>query len=537
MEGRQHETSRFLKKYLSGLNITLERNIKIGLAHSGGGHRSFLTAAGVLAALDDIGILPCISYISGISGGSWLVMSLAINEFKSPVLLRDTVWDFSEPLLKGVPNFDVSRDGELGESKLYKRYFANDLIEEMKSVYQFYRNIHREVSTKRDAGFKLSFTDYWGRIIARNIFPEFVDLRFSDLSKLPSFQNFTQPFPILISNSHTNSVMHSSISSHVVEVNLFEFGSFESYLKTFADVRYLGTSLHDGRPTTDWCVEGFDNTGFITATSSSLFDNVLMYFSKLVSHSDQRTHDAISAVMRIFNLDLSRLEELESNSDYALYSPNPFLGGQAMASNFSENPTLFLVDGGSDGQNIPFQPLLQRERDLDVIFATDCSSDVYNWPNGSTLLKTYERYSSQDTNWHRQCWSQGGKYYSVFPTIPSNVSTIIDKPIFFGCQPSLYTEMTSQCNCDGNDWIPPIIVYMANRQHTFASNTSTFQMAYPHEEVCQMMQNGYNVASFDNSTSYMECLKCVLIKRSYDRGKLTQLPAFCKLCLAQYCYN
>ena len=59
------------------------------MAFSGGGYRAMLGSAGALMALDDRnsfdtplgGILQSANYISGLSGSSWLLGSLAMQNF------------------------------------------------------------------------------------------------------------------------------------------------------------------------------------------------------------------------------------------------------------------------------------------------------------------------------------------------------------------------------------------------------------------------------------------------------------------------
>ena len=86
----------------------------IGIAISGGGYRAMLTGAGVLEAFDSRtpnatsdgqlgGLLQSATYLSGLSGGSWLVGSLYTNNFTSvnSILAQDTdsknaggIWQF-----------------------------------------------------------------------------------------------------------------------------------------------------------------------------------------------------------------------------------------------------------------------------------------------------------------------------------------------------------------------------------------------------------------------------------------------------------
>lgn len=68
------------------------------------------------------------------------------------------------------------------------------------------------------------------------------------------------------------------------------------------------------------------------------------------------------------------LNHSESNPkvelDAALY-PNSFFGVANETFVDSDEALLSLVDGGENGENIPFQPLLVKARGLDVIFAID----------------------------------------------------------------------------------------------------------------------------------------------------------------------
>jgi hypothetical protein len=72
------------------LSELLEVVPRIGLAFSGGGYRAMLGGAGVMQAFDDTknggvagvaGILSSSLYISGLSGGGWLVGLWALNSF------------------------------------------------------------------------------------------------------------------------------------------------------------------------------------------------------------------------------------------------------------------------------------------------------------------------------------------------------------------------------------------------------------------------------------------------------------------------
>ena len=84
-----------------------------------------------------------------------------------------------------------------------------------------------------------------------------------------------------------------------------------------------------------------------------------------------------------------------------------------------------MCDGGEDLQNVPFYPLIQNERGVDVIFAFDNSADTNSsWPNGTSIQETYKRQ-----------FSKQGKG-TPFPFAP-DYKTFLDKnmgdkPVFLG---------------------------------------------------------------------------------------------------------
>src|SRR6186713_699774 len=53
--------------------------MKIGLALSGGGFRATLYHLGLVRFLRDAGILPCVTHITSVSGGSILAAHLVLN--------------------------------------------------------------------------------------------------------------------------------------------------------------------------------------------------------------------------------------------------------------------------------------------------------------------------------------------------------------------------------------------------------------------------------------------------------------------------
>ena len=119
----------------------------IGIAFSGGGYRALLNGAGAFSAFDERttnstkpghlgGLLQATTYMSGLSGGSWLVGSIYTNNFTTVTALQNAntsgVWDFDRSVLNGPA-------GDAG----------------------YFRQIRQTVEGKEKAGFPVSITDYW----------------------------------------------------------------------------------------------------------------------------------------------------------------------------------------------------------------------------------------------------------------------------------------------------------------------------------------------------------------------------------------
>ena len=130
---------------------------KFGIATSGGGHRAAIFGAGVLNALDirnatavdagTGGLLQTATYISGLSGGSWLVGSLAQNNFPTiPNLIfgsgTTTGWQTQLDLL--APSSDAS------------------------TVSAYLGALFGELAVKYVEGFPVTIADVWARALSRH---------------------------------------------------------------------------------------------------------------------------------------------------------------------------------------------------------------------------------------------------------------------------------------------------------------------------------------------------------------------------------
>jgi lysophospholipase len=383
------------------------------------------------------------------------------------------------------------------------------------------------VTSKENAPgvFNTSLTDYWARALsfqfvnATNGGPSFT---WSSIQDDNDFKNANAPFPILVALERAPDEILLSTSATNFEFNPYEMGSYDPTLYGFAPLKYVGSNFTGGKiPDGEKCIQGFDNAGFVMGTSSSLFNQILLNAGGL---------GVPDFVQKAINGVLSTIGK--NHDDIADYSPNPFLGFNNQSNPSSQTNRLTLVDGGEDLQNLPLIPLIQPQRNVDVIFAVDSSADTVppttsaqNWPNGTSLVATFQRTSNVTM--------QNG---TAFPYIP-DTNTFVNlglnnRPTFFGCDAS---------NTTGKG-ISPIVVYIPNAPYVFQSNTSTFdKLAYSNEERNAMIQNGYDVATMANSTmsgfeDWSTCVGCAVISRSLSRNG-ENVPDACKQCFTKYCWN
>lgn len=489
----------------------------IGMAFSGGGWRALINGAGVLKAADSRtpnatnaghigGLLQASTYIAGLSGGNWLVGSVYMNNFSSVGNLQyDTtgqIWKFGNSILEGPPTGGI----------------------QLLSTAAYYADLQDAVSGKRDAGFNTSITDYWGRALSYQLInapkggPAYT---WSSIAQSPGFQNASQPFPISIADARRPGERIISLNSSVYEFTPYEMGTWDSTTYGFVPTQYLGTNFSNGRVANQsQCVVGFDNAGFVMGTSSSLF-NILILQLNTTTNVPTLLRGALETVLAGLGQD---------NNDIADYRPNPFYQWNVTGRSYNADArSLTLVDGGLDNQNIPFHPLIQPVRNVDVIFANDNSADTStNWPNGSSLVTTYQRAMAPISNG------------TGFPSIP-DTSTFInlglnDRPTFFGCDASNITLPTGSRQ---NQAEVPLIVYLPNAPYNVMSNPPTLAATTNNSYRDAMILNGYNVATGGNATIYKnwpQCLACALLSRSFTRTG-TPVPQACQQCFTQYCWN
>ncbi|KAI5961613.1 plb1 [Candida pseudojiufengensis] len=525
IKAKHEQTNKFLISFLNNrANLTdfdaekfindnsQKHNISIGLAFSGGGYRAMLAGAGNILALDGRfedsntnalgGLLQSSTYLAGLSGGSWLVGSLVLNN-----------WISVENILNGSAEIWDLEDSFLNPSSL-----------NLAELGKYYTGVGTALVAKNQAGFETSITDLWGRALSHQFFNDNSggsNVTWSSVRNLTTFKDHSMPYSFLVANGKTveQATIIDQNSTFIVEISPYELGNFDS-INAFADTEYLGSTIEDGKASQ--CVRNFDNAGFVMGTSSSLFNQI---FTHLGDYD-------VSTILRPI-LEMAVSDASDDKTDVAIYHPNPFLDlSTAQIDDIVDNSTLSLVDGGEDKQNVPFYPLIQQDRDVDIIFAFDNSGDTEtNWPNGTSFVETYK--------W--QFTDQGkGKPFPFVPTVDTYLQDQLgEKPLFFGCNSSALSPIIDWHDENLNETDVPLVVYLSNNHQSYLSNFSTFKLSFDNAEKTGTIQNGYEVMSRGNTTEdedWIKCVGCAIIRRQQERLGEKQSEE-CSKCFEEYCWT
>ena len=446
----------------------------VALTSSGGGYRALLSGAGVIQGLDardsnasTSGIFQALTYHAGLSGGAWLLSSVSGNDWPTISSLKNGLW---------------------------KKAFEDGLAAPGTTAYVL---ITDDILAKQANNFPPTLTDPWGRLLSYQLLYGFDGGSGTTLSSIATLSNFTSqnvPYPIITALGVLDGQCLPGPNATTYELTPYEFGSWESGVKAFAQTSYLGTSVSNGSPTNALCTQNYDNLGYVLGTSSNLFNEACQ--SVPTSHTTSGLVNELAGIV-------TKAHTLGTRDEYAVY-PNPFLNypGSPLVSAETE---LHLVDGGEALQNNPIFPLLQPARGVDVIIVNDNSADSNNFPNGSEILTTYV-----------QSLNEGLTKMPFIPSVETFISQGLNKrPTFFGC----------------NDTSKVTIVYLPNTNYTFPSNEPTAKLQYSQNETEGMIANGVQIVSEGGNPTWATCLGCAFMQKTG-----TALPRECRSCFKIHCY-
>lgn len=158
------------------------------------------------------GLLQATTYLSGLSGGSWLVSSLYANNFTSVDAIitadsdSDNLWQLQNSIFDGPDTGGIQLLDSLG----------------------YYKTLVDLVDDKENAGFNTTITDYWGRALSYQLInatdggPAYT---FSSIAQQEFFTNGSVPLPLVVADSRAPGQKVVSTNSTVFTFSPWELGS------------------------------------------------------------------------------------------------------------------------------------------------------------------------------------------------------------------------------------------------------------------------------------------------------------------------
>ena len=323
----------------------------VGFASSGGGYRALLETAGVVQGFDirdssvgTSGVYQGLTYESGLSGGSWFLSSLAGNNWPTVSSLRDGLWEqaFQNSLL--VPANLLSTSG-----------------------LTFYAAITADLAAKQAAGYDTTIVDPYGRLLSYQLLygtDGGVGVELSGLTSLSNFKAHNVPYPIIITTTDfpEKGQCYPTIDGPIFEFHPYEYGSWDQGVSAFANTKYMGTNMNNGKPVaSSKCTQRYDNIGYVFGTSADVFNGVCGTIAPSNNTAD------LPGVLEGL---VTQTHVAQADDIFGIY-PNPFYHYQR-SSLVKKQKELTLSDGGEAGQNIPV-----------------CSNSISAYPD--FLLNLYRR--------------------------------------------------------------------------------------------------------------------------------------------------
>ncbi|KAG0145136.1 hypothetical protein CROQUDRAFT_46269 [Cronartium quercuum f. sp. fusiforme G11] len=548
-----NSSQNLLPDYVKNIFTSQDLNIlpRTALAASGGGFRATLFSAGVLNAFDvrnqtsaEIGtggLLQACDYITGLSGGSWMVTALAQADF--PPLYE---------LALGKSRSRYSKASDFGGLLLQYDLFnpaSNETVKDLSKIDEINKaytaDVIEKMSEKLKAGFFVTIADFWSLILRYHIIdgtneqnffdqsvPHGLDVTFSSIQRVPTFQRFQQPFPIILAlpispNQDETKLQPEAwvpLTNTVYEFTPVESGSWDTNLASFISTQYLGTRLKSGKPNViNGCVEGFDQASYFAAISSDIFPtsntSEAYFFEK----------SSIHPIASLINTTFSSQQPGISIDTASV--PNPFLGLGTDKYLDKSSIDLRLMDGGADGAVTPYGPLLIPARKLDVIIGIDCVSLVNDGKNAPN----YATGASLQATFARAQLFPGEYSFPKVPNDPKEYEKLRDHPTFFGCE----------------ETAAPLIVWLPNAAPLDGSkgmtNASVDQIHYEPSQVSAIITGASEIAyrGFPTTDDFKAhkyrdplwpaCLACAVADRSRSRQKIRR-EGICSKCFERYCW-
>lgn len=371
-ERRKKITQKNLQKFL---NNDQENDINIALCTSGGGYRALVSTLGFLSGLEDIGLLDCIIYHSSLSGSSWALGSLFAVNFD--------IKKFTQMLLN---NLESNRN-------MQKRA----LLPRIKDINQI-KYVSNNLVTKYLFDQPITSVDLWGTLIINDILDPIENRQNLTLSKQKELiKEGLLPIPIYSAVKATDEKCSNYywIEFTPYESSLFINKYFSIPSWAFGRKFNKGTSIPFATYK-DYEYPPETSLSYIMGICGSAYTVDIRELSAWSQDVNLRLRKR-SIFSYFYNKFIDNFTQeitnniLDKNNSVISYIENERLM-PAEIFNFTSNmedsifkqlKKLTLIDAGIYF-NLPFPPLLRKERNIDLILTMDVSDPIINAPE---LLK------------------------------------------------------------------------------------------------------------------------------------------------------
>jgi phospholipase A2 len=393
-----------LERLTGGGKIDFNELPTLACCMSGGGYRAMVLTAGFMQALEEIGLLDAITYVSALSGSTWYI---------GPWTLMQT-----QPLKPSQYNGLLEEKIQAGTFNL--KSAAN---QKSFSLMQFTNDIF---FPKTVFGQIIGSVDLYGALLAHALLADFGDLQLRQrLSHQQArVKDGNVPWPLYTAVSMMKNDP-SEASPYLY--NWFEFSPEE--------IRNLETNLtipsfsfgrkFDNGASVDFAPEqsfGFLMGIFGSAYTVNLADMIRIMNAVPPTQEQNRMIerslaekesglkswfsnklDADALKLALVNAFLKSLSEVkigtqdERNKEFGTLrvAPaqvnNPFKGYRAADSWLRNRETITFVDAGIH-YNLPVRPLMRPDRGVNLIFICDASADAYNFGELKKLFTDVNRF-------------------------------------------------------------------------------------------------------------------------------------------------
>ncbi len=347
-----HARNQYAKKIIEEyLQEEIEEDLlpRIAVIGSGGGFRAMLATAGFCKGLADTSLLDAVQYLGGVSGSTWLIGSWLASQ---------------KPYLDFYPGFKERVASTLLDEALTKG--GKNLAAFMGTIAETFirRLAYREIPT---------IIDLYGLLVGLELFEDHTKARYAQTT-LASFAPYvsqgTMPLPIGMS-VHP---YEANTKFHEVEFTPFEVIHYgvNGACPTFG----FGRKFKCGKSTTKHPALSL---GYLMGIWGSAFTLALRQIFPIIAKELKPSFLFKPLQTAIMQTPLGDLQL------FPAFIRNPVRKLQAGGDPSSQFH--IHIDAGA-AQNIPIEPVLREERNIDILIIVEASADCFNAPNLHKLEDT-----------------------------------------------------------------------------------------------------------------------------------------------------